>query len=130
MRSRGFSILTCVLTVLCPFLCTAELAAHQRQHGQDAATEWESADHEHCDRPQHQHDPAGDPIPHGDHACLCTASIMPGAAMQIPALAPAGIVASDPQFLNELSLLPFVRALRAFERADSPFSARIAPLLI
>jgi hypothetical protein len=125
MPSRPLSILVCLMTVLCPVFCTAELALHA--HGSDGnevttCGSGERHTHDHGGRPHHQHDSNGDPIPHANHVCICATGAPPGPAVQIPPLEPAGMVVAQelPVFAAEFSQ-------RLVRFASGPPDDRAAP---
>jgi hypothetical protein len=122
MRSRGISILVCVLTAFCPLLCAGERCASSAEH---VASDCAEHQHEHGGSP-----PQHDPLPHGDHTCLCSGSTAPGAALQAPPLEPAGLIAAGVTLrANPAAAAAAVRwATSGFPDLSS--SARIAPLLI
>lgn len=118
------------MTLLCPVICMAELGAHQDGHdrGQDASC----AAHVHQDahNPHHQHDPNGDPVPHAEHSCLCTGGTPPGAALQVPALEPAAIIAADDASPTNLDTTFLLVLLKARGPTNTSSDLRCAPLLI
>ncbi|MBK8914479.1 MAG: hypothetical protein IPM64_07725 [Phycisphaerales bacterium] len=111
----------------------AEFDAHGDEHGrgQDAsnvAHVHQDAHHPH--HPHHQHDPNGDPVSHGEHSCLCTGGTPPGAALQVPALEPAAIIADDDVSLANLDTTFLLVLLKARGPTDASSDLRCAPLLI
>lgn len=108
----------------------AELAAHQNTHERAANNPLAMHAHEAGDRPHHNHDPNGEPVPHAEHTCLCTGSTTPGTALQIPSLEPAGVIAADDAFSASLERPALADCFAALGYADPRTSARTAPLLI
>lgn len=130
MRSGRMSILVCAMTVLCPVLCMAELSAHQEAHDETPNASPPTHAHEGGDRPHHQHEPNGDPVPHGEHTCLCVGSTTPGSVLQVPSLEPAGVIGADDEFLTSLECNALADSFVAHGFTDPRSSARSAPLLI
>lgn len=121
------SIFVCIMTLLCPVVCMAELDAHQDEHGKGQDPAHATKD---CEHPDQQHDPSGDPAPHGEHSCLCTGGTPPGAALQIPAMQPAAIIAADDFSLANLDTASLMLLLNARDSTDISTGLRCAPLLI
>lgn len=118
------------MTLLCPVVCMADASAHRSVPEPDdpVATVLPCEQNEH--RPHHEHDPSGDPAPHGEHTCLCTGGTPPSAALQIPALEPAAVIAADQLFFASLDASTFLLRLNARGPTDAPSGLRCAPLLI
>lgn len=130
MRSGRMSILVCAITLLCPILCMAELSAHQREHDATPDEALATHAHERSERPHHQHDPAGDPVPHGEHTCLCAGATPPGSVLQVPSLELAGTIAADDVLLASLEKSASSDCFAAYGLTDPRCTARSAPLLI
>jgi hypothetical protein len=130
MSSRLTAILVCVMTGLCPAVCTAELAAHSREidDGRDGSIA--KHEHQHDNPTHHQHDSNGEPVPHSEHTCICTGGPTPGPIVQVPSLERAGAIAEQDAvharvgFVSNLDLSD----LRLLD--DRPERTRNAPLLI
>ena len=91
MRLRPtIAILVCGVTALCPLLCAAEAALH----AQGGAADMGRAEHRHeCESAPHEHEEeSGDPIPHGNHSCICVAGTSVAPTLRIPALAPSALI--------------------------------------
>ena len=130
MRSGQMSIFVCAITVLCPVLCMAELSAHRDAHDGDSAASLATHRHERGDRPHHQHDPNGDPVPHDEHSCVCTGGMAPGSVLQVPSLELAGTIAADDVLLASLEKSASSDCFAAYGLTDPRCTARSAPLLI
>lgn len=130
MRSGQMSIFVCAITVLCPVLCMAELSAHRDAHDGDSAASLATHRHERGDRPHHQHDPNGDPVPHDEHSCVCTGGMAPGSVLQVPSLEPAGVIVADDVFFTSLKRHARADCITEHGFTDPRSSARSAPLLI
>lgn len=105
----------------------AEWSLHCAEHDADvAATTCGEKGHQ----PHNEHDPSRDPDSHGEHTCLCTGGTPPGAALQIPALEPAAIIAADNVFLANLDTTFLLALLKARGPTGTSSGLRCAPLLI
>ncbi len=124
------SIFVCAMTLLCPVWCMAGVSAHCEEHDVDVAVRTAAPCGENGHRPHHEHDPSSDSDPHGDHTCLCTGGTPPGAALQIPALEPAAIIATDNVSLANLDTTFLLGLLKARGPTDTSSGLRFAPLLI
>lgn len=81
-------------------------------------------------RSRPRHDPNGDPVPHAEHSCLCTGGTPPGAALQVPALEPAAIIAADDASPTNLDTTFLLVLLKARGPTNTSSDLRCAPLLI
>lgn len=118
------------MTLLCPAVCMTELSSHHVGDEADGHVALTESNGQNQHRPHHEHDPSGDPDPHGEHTCLCTGGTPPGAALQIPALEPAPAIAADVLFLTNLDAASLLHRLNANSPTDTSSGLRCAPLLI
>lgn len=121
------SIFVCIMTLFCPVVCMAGLEAHQGEHGQIQDVPHATKN---CQHPGQEHDPNGDPAPHGEHSCLCTGGTPPGAAVQVPSLEPVAIIAADELFVAALAVVSTYHRADARGPTDPTSSSRCTPLLI
>lgn len=105
-------------------------SVHCDEHDATVAVTTAATCGENGQQPHHEHDPSGDPDSHGEHTCLCTGGTPPGAALQIPALEPAAIIAADNVSLANLDTTFLLVLLQARGPTDTSSDLRCAPLLI
>lgn len=132
MRSQRKSLLVCVMTLLCPVWCVAELTtccSHSDAHA-SVATTHPCGQNEH--RPHHKHDPSGGPDSdsHSEHTCFCTGGAPPSTALQVPALEPAAVITSDELCFATLDANSLLFRLHARGPNVTPAAWGAAPLLI
>ena len=124
------SMLVCAMTLLCPVWCMADSSAHCDAPNKHVAGETEVVREESGHEPHHEHDPGGDPNPHGTHTCVCTGGTQPGAALRIPALQPTAIFTAVDLIIANLDKTFLPALLDAWGPKDTSFGLRCAPLLI
>ena len=130
MSFRLTAILVCVMTGLCPAVCTAELAAHSRAAEDDWDASIAKHGHQHGNPTHHQHDSNGDPVPHSEHTCMCTGGPTPGPIVQVPALERAGVIVEQSLALARVGFVASADVSETRLLDDRPERARNAPLLI
>lgn len=121
------SIFVCIMTLFCPVVCMAGLDAHQGEHGQVQDSPHAKTG---CQHPDQEHDPNGDPAPHGEHSCICTGGTPPGAAVQVPSLEPIPVIAADELFVGAFAIFSTHHRANARGPTDPTSSSRCTPLLI